>query len=427
VELDPNFAMAYTSLSTSYYNLNQVDLSIAAIKKAFELRDRVTERERSHITTLYYDIATGELEKATDGYKQWVQIYPRDTTVRGNLANEFMVAGKYQEAVDAERPNISGDPTVVDYLNLIASYIGLNRFDEAKSAVDDAAAHKLDDPVLHENIYTLAFLRGDTAAMGHEVALSAGKPGWEDLILFMHSNTAAVHGRLNDARSLSRRAADVARRAELGEVAALWLADAALREAAFGNREQAHQFANESGKIASGSRDAQVLNALAFARTGDSAHAQSIRDALNRQFPVNTIIQSVWLPTIQAQSDLNHGGAAKAIDTLQSVVPYELGEDVGSLNFSCILPAYIRGEAYLAARDGAAAAREFQKFLDHRGVVANCWTGALAHVGLGRSYALAGDKGKARIAYQDFLALWKDADADIPILRQAKGEYAKLQ
>jgi serine/threonine protein kinase len=426
-ELDPNFAMAYTSLSTSYYNLNQIELAIAAVEKAFQLRDRVTERERSHITTLYYDTATGELEKATEGYKQWMQTYPRDVVVRADLANEFMVAGKYQEAVDAERSQLAGEPSVVDYLNLVASYIGLNRFDEAKSALDDAAARKLEDPVLHENAYNLAFLRGDTSAMEREVSLSAGKPGWEDLILFMHSNTAAVHGRLNDARALSRRAADSARRNDLKEVAALWLADAALREAALGNREQTRQFANDAKKIAPSSRDAQVLIALAFARTGDSARAQSIHDDLNRRFLVNTVIQSVWLPAIGAQLELNRSDVGKAIDSLRSAAPYELGEGIGSLNFVCILPAYIRGEAHLAAKQGTAAASEFQKLLDHRGLVANCWTGALAHLGLARAYALAGDNAKARIAYQDFLALWKDADPDVPILKQAKAEYAKLQ
>ena len=427
VELDPNFAMAYTSLSTSYYNLNQIDLAIASINKAFQLRDRVTERERSHITTLYYDIATGELEKATDGYKQWMQTYPRDTTVHANLANEFMVAGKYQEAVDTERANIAGDPTVVDYLNLVAGYMGLDRFDEAKSAADDAFAHKLEDPVLHENMYNLAFVRGDAAAMEREVSLSAGKPGWEDLILFMHSNTAAVHGRLNEARSLSRRAADAAQRAELKEPAALWLADAALREEAFGNRDQARQFANESARVAPDSRDSRVLIALAFARAGDNKRVQPIVDDLNRRFPVNTMIQSEWLPTIRAQQYLNHGNAAKAIESLQSAAPYELGEGIGSLNYSCIFPGFIRGESHLAAKQGAAAASEFQKLLDHRGLVANCWTGALAHLGLARAYALAGDNAKSRVAYQDFLALWKDADPDIPILKQAKTEYAKLQ
>jgi len=426
VELDPNFALAYTSLATSYYNLNQIDLSIAAIKKAFELRDRVTERERSHIITLYYDIATGELEKATEGYKQWIQIYPRDYTVHANLANEFMVAGKYQDAVNAEKSNMAADLTIVDYLNLMASYIALNRFDEAQSAIADTVTHKLDDPTLHENNYTLAFLRGDTAAMEHEVSLSAGKPG-EDLILFQHSNSVAFRGHANDARAISRRAADAAQRAELKEPAAMWLADAALREAAFGRHEQALQFANESEKIAPASRDAQVLSALALARAGDATRVQPIIDDLSRRFPVNTIIQSVWLPVIRAQLELSRGNAAKAVDLLQPAATYELGEGIGSLNFVCILPAYIRGEAYLGAKQGSAAATEFQKLLDHRGLVANCWTGALAHLGLARAYAFSGDKAKARTAYQDFLALWKDADSDIPILKQAKAEYGKLQ
>jgi eukaryotic-like serine/threonine-protein kinase len=426
VELDPNFALAYMSLATAYNNLNQIDLSIAAIQKAFELRDRVTERERSHITTLYYDIATGEMEKATEGYKQWKQIYPRDANVYTNLADEFMIAGKYQEAVDAERANIRAESSVIDYENIAASYIGLNRLDEAQSAIDEAVTRKLDDPVLHENIYDLAFLRGDAAGMEREVSLSAGKAGWEDLMLFMHSNTAAFHGRVSEARLLSRRAVEAAQRADLKEPAALWQADAALREVSFGNREQARQLANQSGKTAPGSRDAQVLVALALARAGDAAQAQTILDDLNRRFPVNTIIQSVWLPTIRAQLELNRGNAPKAIESLQPAAAYELGEGIGSLNFVCILPAYIRGEAYLAAKEGTAAASEFQKLLDHRGMVANCWTGALAHLGIGRSYALSGDVAKAKIAYQDFLALWKDADPDIPLLKAAKLEYANL-
>ena len=426
VELDPNFAMAYTSLATSYYNLNQVDLGIAAIKKAFELRDRVTERERSHITTLYYDIATGEADKATEGYKQWLQIYPRDATVHGNLADEYMIAGRYQDAVDSERAGLSGDPNVVDYINLIASYVALNRFDEAQAAIDDAAARKLDDPTIHENIYTLAFLRGDSSRMEHEVALAAGKPGWEDLSLFQHSNTAAWHGRIAEARSLTHRAAESATHADTKESAALYLADAALRDSAFGNRDQAREFAKESSKAAE-SRDAQVLVALALARAGDLPHAQGVADDLNRRFPVNTVIQGVWVPTIHAQIELARGNAAKAIDLLKPTAAYELGEGIGSLNFVCIIPAYTRAEAYLAAKDGTSAAAEFQKILDHRGLVSNCWTGALAHLGLARAAVLQGDRAKARTTYQDFLALWKDADPSIPILQQAKSEYAKLQ
>jgi hypothetical protein len=298
-----------------------------------------------------------------------------------------MVAGKYPEAVDTERPNVATDPTVVDYLNLSASYIALNRFDEAQAAISEAVARKLDDPILHQNIYTLAFLRGDIAAMGHEVSLSAGKAGWEDMLLFQHSNTAAFRGRINDARALSRRAADAAQRAELKEPAAMWLADAALREAVFGNYEQARRFANESEKIAPDSRDSHVLMALALARA--AARVQIIVDDLNRRFPVNTIIQSVWLPTIRAQMELSRRNGAKAVDLLQPAAAYELGEGIGSLNFVCILPAYTRGEAYLAAKQGSAAASELQKLLDHRGLVANCWTGALAHVGLARAYALS--------------------------------------
>jgi eukaryotic-like serine/threonine-protein kinase len=274
VELDPNFAMAHTALATSYTNLNQVDLGIAAIKKAFELRDRVTERERSHITTLYYDIATGEADKATEGYKQWLATYPRDITVHANLANEYMVAGHYQDAVDAQLANISADPNVVDYLNLAGSYVALNKFDEAQATIDEAFSRKLDDPVLHENLYTLDFIRGDTAKMDHEVLLATGKSGWEDLLLYQQSNTAGWHGRMNDARSLTRRAAESATRADTKESAALYLADAALRDSVFGFREQARQFSADSAKAAA-TRDAQVLAALSMARSGDLPHAQT--------------------------------------------------------------------------------------------------------------------------------------------------------
>jgi len=427
VELDPNFALAHTALATSYYNLNAIDSSAAEIKKAFELRDRVTERERSHITTLYYDLVGGDLEKATAGYKQWVEIYPRDPTARGNLANEYMVAGNYQEAVAAEKEIAAGELSVVDYENLIASYIALNRFDEAQKAVGDAAAHKLDDPVLHESIYNLSFLRGDTATIEEQLRMSAGKAGWEDLILFMHGNTFAYNGQLKKARVYSQKAVESAQRAELKETAALWQADASLREAAFRNSAQAKEFAAEAAKIAPGSRDVQVLAALALSRAGDAAKAQTYLDDLNRRFPENTMIQSVWVPAIRAQLDLNRGDAAKAIESLQAAKTYELGEGIGSLNFVCILPAYLRGEAYLAAKQGPEAVAEFQKIIDHRGLVANCWTGSFSRLGLARAKALSGDTAGARVAYQDFLAIWKDADPDLPILAQAKAEYAKLQ
>jgi serine/threonine protein kinase/tetratricopeptide (TPR) repeat protein len=427
IELDPNFAMAHTALATNYYNLNQIDSSIAEIKKAFELRDRVTERERSHITTLYYDLVGGDLEKATVGYKQWVQIYPRDSTAHGNLANEYLVAGKYQEAAAAEKENETNDLSVVDYENLAASYIALNRFDEAQKTIDEALARKLDDPVLHENIYSLAFLRGDSAQMEAQVQQAAGKPGWEDLILYMHSNTLAYGGQLNKARVLSHKAVESAVRADLKETAALWQADDSLREAAFGNPAQAREAASEAVKIAPGSRDAQVLSALALARVGEVARAEALAEDLNRRYPENTLIQSVWLPLIRAQVELNRGEASKAIDHLQIAKTYELGEGIGSLNFVCIYPAYVRGEAYLAAKQGPEAAAEFQKVLDHRGLIVNCWTGPFSQLGLARAKALSGDTPGARMAYQNFMALWKDADSDLVALRQAKAEYEKLK
>jgi tetratricopeptide (TPR) repeat protein len=347
--------------------------------------------------------------------------------VYANLANEYMVAGNYQEAAAAELANPTGEFNVVDYENLIASYIALNRLDEAQKAIDETAVRKLDDPVLHENIYNLAYIHGDNAKLEEQLPLSTGKSGWEDLMLFLHSNTLASRGQLNQSRTFSTKAVESAQRADLKETAALWQADLSLREAVFSAPVQARQFAAEAIKIAPGSRDAQVLVTLAFSRAGDTARAQTLLDDLNRRFPQNTMVQSVWLPAIRAQQDLNHGDAAKAVDALKPAKAYELGEGIGSLNYSCILSAYLRGEAYLAAKQGAEAAAEFQKILDHRGLVANCWTGVLAHLDLGRAKVLSGDVAGARVAYQDFLTLWKDADLDLPILKQAKAEYAKLQ
>jgi eukaryotic-like serine/threonine-protein kinase len=263
--------------------------------------------------------------------------------------------------------------------------------------------------------------------MDEQLRLATGKPSWEDLIFFLHSNTLAAAGQLKQARSFSRRAVESAQRADLKETAALWQADAALREAAFDYPAQARELGTDAIKIAPGSRDAQVLTALALARAGDTTRALSLLDDFNRRFPHNTLIQSVWVPTIRAQLDLNRGDSTKALDALQPAKVYELGEGIGSLNFVCILPAYLRGEAYLAAKQGTEASAEFQKILNHRGLVANCWTGVFARLGLARAKVLSGDTAAARVAYQDFLARWKDADPDLPILKAAKAEYAKLQ
>jgi predicted Zn-dependent protease len=288
--------------------------------------------------------------------------------------------------------------------------------------VAQALARKLDDYPLHTNLYVLAFVQGDSVEMAQQAAWFEGKAESENTFLALESATEAYFGRVDRARELTRRAVTSAESAQNKELAALWSADAAFREALFGNFGSARERAGAALSLAPGSRDAESEAALALALTGDVAHAQALTDDLNKRFPVNTLTQSVWLPTIRAAIEINRKTASSAIELLQAAAPYELSGSIG-----CAYPAYIRGEAWLAAGQGAAAAAEFQKLLEHRGLVQNCPTGALVHLGLGRAYALQGDTVKARAAYNDFLTLWKDADPDIPILQQAKAEYAKMK
>ncbi|HJY86963.1 MAG TPA: hypothetical protein VKE24_09015, partial [Candidatus Acidoferrales bacterium] len=273
-------------------------------------------------------------------------------------------------------------------------------------------------------LYEVAFLRGDATEMQHQVAWAAGKPEAEDLLLSSQSDTDAFSGWLARARELSRRAMESARRNDQKETAATWQMNAALREAEFGNAARARDQAASALALAS-TRDVQILAALALARSGDTARAGKIADELAKRFPLNTMINGYWLPTIRAAIEINRGNPAKAIELLQAAAPYDLASPAPS--GGTLYPAYMRGQAYLVLRRGSEAAPEFQKFLDHLGIVQNYPLGALAHLGLARAYAMQGDPGKARAAYQDFFTLWKDADPDIPILQQAKAEYAKLK
>ena len=428
IELDPNFAMAYSNVGITYSNLNQPSLAADYLKKAFDLRDRVTEREKSHITALYYDIATGELEKSNQAYQLWIQAYPRDNVPYSNLGSDYMVLGQYEKAATATRESLRLEPTnVVGYENLGQIYLALNRFDEARTTTEEAQGRKLDDFPLHANLYALAFFQGNVAAMKQQADWANGKAGAEDQMLSLESDTEAWSGRLGKARELSRKAVESARRSDEKEAAALWQANAAIREALFGNVDAARQNAAEALALAPGSRDAEALAAVAYALAGDAAHAQSLADDLGKHSPQDTVVQSVWLPTIRAQIETSRKNAARSIELLQAAAPYELGMLSGSATNSCLYPVYVRAEAYLSAQQGQAAAAGFQKILDHRGLLWNCATGALAHLGLARAYAVQGDTAKAKAAYQDFLALWKDADTDIPILKQAKAEYAKLR
>jgi tetratricopeptide (TPR) repeat protein len=456
IELDPNFALAYDELAGLYFNLNQPSLGVLYSKKAFDLRDRVTESEKFQITAFYYDGFTGEVEKADQAYEMWTKVYPHDPVPYILLGSDFMVLGQYEKAATETRESIRLEPMdAVAYENLGAIYIALNRFDEAKTITEEAVGRKLEGTPLHLNLYALAFFDGNAAAMKQQSDWAIGKPGAEDWMLSLESDTEAWSGRLANARELSRRAVESARRPDKKEPAALWQANAAIREALFGNAEVARQNAAAAVALAPGSPDAEAQAALAYALAGDAAHAQSLADDLAKRSPLDTLVQSVWLPTIHAQIETGRKNAARSIELLQAAAPYELGMLSPSAPNSCLYPVYVRAQAYLSAQQGSAAVAEFQKILDHRGLLWICATGPLAHLGLARAYALqagfvapgfsparAAPKGgatqggnaadpaalsKARAAYNDFFTLWKDADPGIPILLAAKSEYSRLK
>jgi predicted Ser/Thr protein kinase/Tfp pilus assembly protein PilF len=426
IEIDSNFAMAYARLGIAYGNLGQPSLAAENLKKAYALREHVSEREKFHITADYYQLATGEREKEAQTYELWIQSYPRDLIPHVNLGNNAATLGQYDKALGETREALRLElNSIVGWGNLAAYSLALNKPSDAEAAVNTAFARKLDGGYVRLMTYYTAFLRGDLAQMAKQLAWGAGKPGDEDTLLSAQSDTEAYYGQLKKARDFTRRAADSAIRADSKETAALWQANAALREAEFGNAAAAKQDVTAALGLAPG-RDVKVLAALAMARVGDTARAQVMVEELEKSNPTNTVLKLYWLPTLKAAIEVNGGNAAPALESLEAAAPYELGEpppmQVGSL-----YPAYLRGHAYLLARNGTAAASEFQKLLEHRGIVVNFPTGVLAHLGLARAYALQGDTARARTKYQDFLVLWKDADPDIPILKEAKAEYAKIQ
>jgi len=419
IRLDPNFSMAYARLGTSYRNLAELTLGTESMRKAYELRERVSELEKFYIESHYDEIVTGDMEKARRVYEVWAQTYPRDWTPPLDLSNIYMFYGQHDKALAEARESLRLAPNPLGYGALVFCYLALNRLEEARSAAEEAQAKKLDSPYLHLSMYQLAFLRNDAVGMAQQLAWAAGKPGVEDLLLASEANTVAYAGEMEKAREFSRRAVASAERAKKKEVAADFEGDAALREALFGNAVEARQRAAAALGL-SNNRNAQFRVALALAFAGDAVRAQMLADDLGKRFPEHTLVQFSYLPTIRAQLALSRNDSSKAIEALQPVAPYELGYPGG------LCPVYVRGEAYLAAHQGNEAAAEFQKILDHRGIMVGV-VSALARLQLGRAYVLAGDKNRARTAYQDFLTLWKDADPDIPVLKQAKAEYAKLQ
>lgn len=428
IEADSRFALAHSNLAVAYYNLNQNVLAADHIRQAFELGDRQTVRDRLHITTLYYDLATGDVQKAIQSYKEWVRIYPRDDIAKGNLSSEYFLIGDYDQAANFAQQALRLDPgSAAWYENLATAYIALQRLEEAQNILNQAFARKLDDPSMHADLYALAFLRSEPAGMEREMLWSAGKPGGEDTMLALQADTEAYAGHVKKARELSRRAVQVAQNAQLAEPAAIWEGIAALREVVYGNIEEARKGAEQVLEIAPNSRDAQILAILVLTRVGEVRRAQTMLDDLAAANVSNTVVQSAWVPTVRAQADLLSQKAAQALELLDGVKPYERGQLIGNLSYSCMIPVYLRAEAYLGAKRGPQALAEFQKLLDSRGIVGNCWSGALAHLGQGRAQAQSGATPAARAAYQEFFALWKDSDSDIPILKTARAEFAKLK
>ena len=429
LELDPNFAIAYSQLGTVHGAL-LVEPGLAAeyIRKAYQLRDRVSERERLEIDSNYYDSVTGEIEKAIQTDELWSQTYPRDAGAHNSLGYHYELTGQYEKSAAEASQAIRMFPRgSVDYSNLMEDYTALNRFDEAKEVYRQAISLKLENPFLHDDMYALAFLAGDTEEMNRQIEWSVGKQGVEDTLLSAQSDTHFFHGQLRKGRDLSRQAVDSALRSDLKETAALWQLNVALCEAEFGNVEEAREMAR-AGLTLSPTRDVQTLAALALASTGETASAQAISEELEKQHPVNTFINHYWLPTIRAYNELHRGNPRQAIKLLEVASPYDLAfpqpqfEEGGEL-----YPVYVRGKAYMLLNQGKDAAAEFRKMRDHPGILINSPLRTLAQLQLARALVMDGDTPGGRKAYQDFLALWKDADSDIPILMQAKAEYSKLQ
>jgi eukaryotic-like serine/threonine-protein kinase len=423
IKLDPNFAAPYALLGIIYSNIGESSLAAENMRKAFDLRDRVSEQEKLALEPAYRKVVLGDLEKARQGFELWAQTYPRDWEPRDQLGAIYRIFGRYDKSLEEYREALRLAPeSGGEYANVVSVYRALNRLDETRATANEAQTKNLDSPGLHGELYFIAFLQSDAAGMEQQIAWSADKPEMEVALLANEADTAAYSGRMGSARAFSRRAVGAAEHAEEKETAAGYEADAALREALVGNATEARQRAAAALGLSSGP-DVQYEAALSLALAGDAARAQTLADQLGSRFPENTVVQVNYLPTLEAQIALSRNDSLKAIEILQAATPYELGNVVGG----ALNPIFVRGEAYLAAHQGREAAVEFQKILDHRGVVVNAPIGALAHLGLARAYALQADTAKTRAAYQDFLALWKDADSDVPALKQSKGEYSKLQ
>jgi serine/threonine protein kinase/Flp pilus assembly protein TadD len=436
IQLDPNFAMGFMAVGSEYYSLSQTGRASEYLARAFELRDHASEREKLAITATYY-LNTGELGKAGQAYQEEIESYPRSQGAHLNLGVVYAEQGQYEKSVEMSQDELQLNPdNVAPYDNLADSFIALQRFDDARKMIREARAKKLEDYITRMAEYILAFYSSDSAGMAEQLQWFNGKPE-ENYGLALAADTEAYHGRLGSARELVKRAVESAVRADSKENAGVWLENLALYEASIGNREEARQKAAEGLRLAPGSQGVNSEAALAFAMAAENAQAEALAKEMNSQHPLDTQVQSLWLPAVRAELDLRSDKPQAAVEALQAASGIDLGQFTFVNNMSCLDDIYIRGEAYLDAGQASASANEFQKIVDHNGIVWNCWTGALARLGVGRANALqartshGADADAARVralaAYKDFLSLWKDAESDIPILKQAKAEYAKLQ
>jgi eukaryotic-like serine/threonine-protein kinase len=428
IELDPEFASAYSGLAACYLNLGESGLARENFAKAFELRNHVTERENLLIAARYYNHVTGELPKAIEAYQLWTQAYPHDAGARGNLGMLYGASGQYEKSIAETQEAIRLEPDAgTNYSNLLLAQAALDRFDDARNTFNLEMVKKIEDPILRVNWFGVAFVLGDTAEMDKQMAWSAAKPQGEDNFLAARSDAEGYYGHSRIAREFSEKAFESAVRDGEKETAAQWKMDGALREVEFGYRQIAKQ-ETAAARVLTSNHDTEILAAITLARTGDVTEAEKLARDLEKQYPLDTLVNNYWLPVIRASEEIVRRNPAKAIELLQPSAPYELASPVAWSGLGGpMYPAYLRGESYLQLRRGNDAAAEYQRIVDHPGFMLACPLRALAHLGIARAYAMQGDTAKAKAAYQDFLTLWKDADPDIPIFIAAKAEYAKLQ
>jgi eukaryotic-like serine/threonine-protein kinase len=438
IQLDPNFALAYVAIGNDYTNLSEMSRGRQYYVKGYELKEHASDRERFAITAHYYGDVTGDVENAVRNSLAWLEAYPQDAVATINLATEYAALGDYDKAEQlAREATLNTKDSWANWGNLVNFLISKQRFDDTRTTIQQAKSRKLDYFTLHSALYALAFFSSDESSMAEERAWFSANPELEYFKWTLDSDTQAFAGRLKKARELTKSSVDSAIRTDAKENGAIGAENAAIREAAFGNFNEARVAAADGLKLFPSSQGVQLEAALASAMAGDEVRAESLAKDLNRDFPLDTQVQSLWLPAIRAQLALNRGKSADALNELPPKGSIEYGQIAFIANISCLYPIYIRAQAYLAAGQGSAAAAEFQKIIDHSGIVWNCWTGALAHLGVARANALqsrnsqGADADAARVralaAYKEFLTLWQDADPEIPIYKQAKAEYAKLQ